>query len=368
MKKIGLYIHIPFRIYKHNHRGMLSFFNKDFYIKSYFRYLKKELIMRHKDEYIIDSIYIGGGDPSAMDTDYITGVLDYVYENFNVEEGCEKTIEIDPLSPEIRVRRYIEHGINRFSVKVFTFNKKGLNNLDLYHEKDDVIQLVKTIRKLGVENINFDMYFSYPEQSLKDLDLDIHIVDKLKIPHVSFYSVKIGGHIGSIEDSYESKISDFDYMHKIGDLMAEKNYKKYEINHFVKGDYESFHNKKYWNLEDYLGVGLGSSGLIDGNLYKNSIDFEEYFSMLDEGKLPSVENQDLSLEEEEKYYIINKMGMKEGINFHEFEAKFGRKFREVYKELIDKYMLENLIEVSSESIKFTELGMLNASEFYMDII
>lgn len=368
MRKVGLYIHVPFRIYKHNHRGVVSFFNKDFYIKSYFEYIKKEIDLRLDKDLLIESIYIGGGDPSSVDTDYITNILDYIYEKYNVVEDCEKTIELDPQCPEIRVRRYVEHGINRFSIKTFTFDHQGLMNLDLVHDKYDLANLMKYIRKYKIDNINMDMYFAYPDQTLDDLKDDVRILNKLNVPHVSFYSVKTDSQIISYDEERHGEIPEIEYIQEFTTQLEAKGYIHYELNHFCRDGYESHHNMKYWNLDEYIGIGLAAAGFFDKSLYKNSVEFEKYFEMIDAGQLPICEEEILTLEEEEKYFIINRMGLKEGINLEYFSARFGERFEVKYKELLEKYRLQNLIQFDQNAVSFTELGMLNSSKFYMEII
>lgn len=369
MKNIGLYIHIPFRIYKHNHRGVLSFFNKDFYIKSYFKYLKKELKLRKDENLLIDSIYIGGGDPSSMDTIYVTDLLDYIYENFNVEKDCEKTIELDPHCPEIRIMRYIEHGINRFSIKVFTFEPKGLENLDLTHRKSDVLDAIKFIKKYKVNNINLDMYFSYPEQTKKSLISDLEIIGKLNVPHISFYSAKthVDGDVILDEDNIESDLK-VDYIKTIESYMEKLGYEHYEINHYSKLGFGSVHNEKYWSLAEYMGVGLGATGLIGDILYKNETTFEAYFERLDKGEKPYLEKDFMNSEDFEKYYILNKMNMKKGIKFRVFKERFGRDLMEAYGPVVDKYVQAKIIIKDDIGIRFTKQGIAYSNEFYMDIL
>lgn len=373
MKKIGLYIHIPFRIYKHNHRAVLSYFNKDFYIRDYFKYLRKELDLRIKDDYLIDSIYLGGGDPSSVNTDYITDLLDYIYEKYNVRPECEKTIEVDSQIPEIRIQRYVEHGINRFSIKAFTFLQKGLDNLDLLHSKEDIIHIIKVIRKFKVQNINLDMFFAYPEETFKDIETDIFYINKLQLPHVSFYSAKSEEDIILTEDNMESRIevpgiSVEESAEFISKKLLSIGYEHYELNHYCKRGYQSYHNKKYWNLDEYLGIGMGASGYIDNVLYTNSFEFEDYFRKLRLNELAYQEKDLLTDEEKSIYYIINKMTMNEGLDLKEFKNRFSIDFEEKYKDIIKKYLDENLIKISGDIIKFTDEGLYYSNEFYTNII
>lgn len=370
MKKIGLYIHIPFRIYKINHRHVVCYYNKDFYIKDYFNFLKKELIMRKDDNFLIDSIYIGGGDPSSMDSDYIVDVLETVKENYNIDEDCEITIEINPILPDYRIKNYIRNGINRFSIKAFTFSKKGLSDLGIYHDKYDIRNMIKLLRLNGADNINIDMYFMYPGQSMRDLKGDLKEVLRLNFPHISYYAYGSDDDLVSelIESNnaidYENLQSDM--LELISSTLIKAGYDHYEINHFEKNNSRSHHNLKYWNLDEYLAVGLGSSGFINKELYRNITDLEEYFKKIKNGELPYLEKERLSEEEIEKNYIISRMGLKEGIDINEINKRFNIDFLNKYKNQIEKN--KEILEIKNNKIRFTENGMYYSNEFYLDII
>lgn len=372
MKKTGLYIHVPFRIHKHNHRGTLSFSNMDFNIIPYFKHLKKEIDLRKDDNILIDSIYVGGGDPSAMNSDYIVEVLEYIYSHFNVAENCEKTIELDPLIPDFRLKNFIRHGINRFSIKAYTFDKKGLEYLDFSHEKDEIKNLVKLIRKHGIQNINLDMYFAYPGQTVKSLERDFLWIQKLNVPHVSFYSFLNYEDMDAIyrskEDLEMSNSLEEDMLDAIAFMMAKQGYEHYEINHFAKHGMRSYHNQKYWNLEDYMGVGLGASGLVNNKLYRNQITFDKYFSDINNNKIPYLESEDLTLEEFEKNYIISKMGMMEGIDIDYVNKRFKIDLLKKYKTAIEENLKANIIELEDGRLKFTEKAMYLSNKFYTEII
>lgn len=365
----GLYIHVPFRIYKHNYSGTLSHFNMDFKIRPYFRALINELKLYKHKNYIIDSIYIGGGDPSYADETYIVDVLNYIYDNFNVLDNCEKTIEIIPTTPEYMIKAYIRAGINRFSIKVITFDKVGLENLDIEHDKFDIIQIVKILRRNNINNINFDMYFPYTGQTVDLVKSDLKYIEKLNIPHVSLYTLRTDEElIPKIEQQDKEDKLEFEILETVSEELTNIGYLHYEINHFAKTGYRSYHNIKYWNLNNFIGVGLGSGSFIDGVFYKNEIEFDKYFYSIKEGKLPYRIIEKWTKEDYEKNYIISKMGMIEGVSIQEFNKKFGIDFLTKYKSELDKFIKENVIEIKGDRVKFTKKGVYYSNRFYMEII
>lgn len=372
MRRIGLYIHIPFRIYKHNVRNSLSFYNKDFYIKRYFESLRKELSLRKDDNFLIDSIYVGGGDPSAVGSDFITDLMVFINHIYNVEANCEKTIEVNPIIPDFRIDDYVEAGFNRFSLKIFTLNREGLENLEVSHNKQDIKRITKLIHKFGISNINADMFFLYPGQNLKMLREDLDDIVKFDFPHISYYSSRNDEDIDAIyydkKDIENQDNLEADMLELIQEKLESSGYTQYEINHFEKDGRQSYHNRKYWNLEEYMGVGLGSSGLIGNRLYKNHIDFEKYFDSISNGEKPFLEKEELTNEEMEKNYIISRMGLREGLDIEFINKKFDIDFLSKYKSQLDKYCEDGLITKTENYIKFTDEGMYQSNKFFVDII
>lgn len=366
---VGLYIHVPFRIYKHNHRGTLSHFNMDFKIKPYFKALMNELKLYKDKNYIIDSIYIGGGDPSYVDENYIVNLLNYIYDNFNVLDNCEKTIEISPTTPEYMIKAYIKAGINRFSVKAITFDKVGLENLDIEHDKFDIMQIVKILRRNNICNINFDMYFSYTGQTVKLLEMDLKSIVNLNIPHVSYYTLRSDEElIHKVDEKEDIYNLESEILKTISATLTNNVYNHYEINHFAKPGYRSYHNIKYWNLDNYLGVGLGSCSFINGLFYKNNIDFDKYFAFIKAGEYPYQTVEKWTIGDYEKNYIISKIGMNDGISIKEINKKFGIDFLKKYKIILDKFTNENIIEIKDDIVKFTNKGMYYSNKFYKEIL
>lgn len=372
MRRIGLYIHIPFRIYKHNVRNSLSFYNKDFCIKKYFDNLKKELLLRVKDDFLIDSIYVGGGDPSAVGSDFIMDLMNFINRIYNVEPACEKTIEINPIIPDFRIDDYVAAGFNRYSLKVYTVNKQGIKNLQLDHTDKDIKRITKLLKKFGITNINADMFLLYPDQNLEMLKNDLDEVKKFNFPHISYYSCRNDEDIDVIyhsKDEIEAMENlEADMLEMIQKELENSGYNQYEINHFVKGDKKSYHNQKYWNLKEYMGVGLGASGLIGNRLYKNHIDFEKYFNAISKNEKPILEKEELSNEEMEKNYIISKMGLRDGVNIDFVNRRFSIDFLKKYEKTLKKYYEDGVIERKGNRIRFTDSGIYQSNRFFVDIV
>ena len=216
------------------------------------------------------------------------------------------------------------------------------------------------------------MFFQYPGQTIDMLEKDLNNIVKFNFPHISYYSCRADEDIDTIyhdkNQLEEENNLEASMLKTIQSKLQSNGYTQYEINHFVKGNKRSYHNSKYWNLEEYIGVGLGASGLVENRLYKNYIDFENYFNSIRSDKRPTMEKEDLTAEEMEKNYIISRMGLREGLNIDYVNKKYGINFLEKYKDQIAKYLREDIIEQDGKYIKFTDNGIYKSNRFFVDII
>lgn len=343
-KNIGLYIHIPFRNEEVNYLQTNSYYGMNLYEKEYFDNLHKEMKIRNIQNYNIDSVYIGGGDPSCIYSDFITSLLN----SMKLEKNSEITIEINPYCELSKIKNYIDCGVNRFSIKVFPFKNEKWDILI-----KNILEMIEYINNKGVYNINLDIYFAYKNQIT-----ELNFLKLVDIPHLSFYSLN-DGYLNDIEEEELSVIQNFikktDYIH-------------YEINHYCKKGYESKHNYKYWNLDEYIGIGLGASSFIKGLLYKNELEFEKYFDKINLEEIPCCEKDLLDGEKLEKTYIILKMGTKEGIDTKEYKEKFNIDFELKYAETLKKFISNMIIEKHLDNYRFTDKGMYLSNEFFIDVL
>ena len=193
MKDLGLYIHIPFCEKKCYYCDFTSFPEKTSEISKYIDSLIKELSLykdKLGDQYIISSIFIGGGTPSSIKESYIEQILDYVFSNYNIKEDIEVSIEVNPGSVTLeKARKYKASGINRVSVGLQSLNDELLKSIGRIHNAKDFYKSYEILKEVGFKNINIDLMFALPDQSLEDLLLSLEKVVKLDVSHISLYSL-----------------------------------------------------------------------------------------------------------------------------------------------------------------------------------
>ncbi len=276
MRPLGLYIHIPFC------KTLCPYC--DFYkVKQ-----DRELMQKYREavvkttasfqhdfsDYLVDTIYFGGGTPSVMDGEMIAEMLDCIYQNFNVSSDAEITVECNPSSDlEHFIPVIASAGVNRISMGMQSAVDSERRALGRLADSDRIKFAVALIKSQGIANISLDLMLGVPGQTVASLDESIAFIDSLDITHVSAYMLKIED--GTVFDrkyrAGELTLPDEDstcdlYLHAI-DALNRIGFHQYEISNFSKEGMESRHNLKYWKLDEYLGIGPAAHSYVDGKRF-----------------------------------------------------------------------------------------------------
>lgn len=376
MKKIGLYIHIPFCMDKCFYCDFATMPYQDKRIPEYFELLEKEIDMYRDlgEEFIIDSIYIGGGTPTYVDSVYIKKILERIRTIFKIDENAEITIEGNPKTiNKTKVQSYKSVGINRISLGVQSFNDNLVEKLGRYHRLNDVIEDINLLREYDFNNINLDLMFSIPDQSIEDIKYDIEIIKKIKPEHISWYSLIIEentkfnrlykqGLIKPMDDDLEQEA----YLYIIDEL-KKIGLNHYEISNFAFKNYESYHNKKYWNCDNYLGLGLSAAGYIRDLRYVNHSNWKKYKESIINGKLPINSREILTKEDKIFEYIIMRLRLRDGLNLSYIQNIYNYDFYNENLDLIESYIKNNLMEIRDGFLKFTSEGFYISNNFFVNM-
>lgn len=266
----SVYIHIPFC------KRICSYcdFCKNFYneklVSNYLDALKKEININYKNE-ILDTLYIGGGTPSSLSIKNLTKLFKTLGV-FNLDDDYEFTFECnyEDITEELLV--ILKNGrINRLSIGIETFNEKYAKVLNRNINKDNIKEKIILAKKY-FSNINIDLIYALPNETLKDLKKDLEEFIKLDVNHISTYSLIIEEHtrlkltkIKEINDDLQNKM-----YYSILKKLKKHGYNHYELSNFSKEGYESKHNLTYWNNEEYYGFGAGASGFVNKIRYDNT--------------------------------------------------------------------------------------------------
>ena len=366
MKEISIYIHIPFCIRKCYYCDFTSFSNMNDKIPKYMKSLMVELDLYKERlrDYTIKTIFIGGGTPSAIEARYIYDLLGHLYKNFNIFKDLEVTIEVNPGTiDKEKVKIYKEAGINRVSMGVQSFNDSILKSIGRIHNKDQIYESYKLLRDEKFENINMDLMFGLPNQTLEEVLLTLEEAISLGVEHISHYSLILeeGTQFYNLEKKGKLNLPKEDkerlMYHKSTEFLVEKGYNHYEISNYALPNYECRHNLVYWELAPYLGVGLSSHSYMENMRFFNTSNILDYIEKL-EGKLLPIEGEeaiDKSTEIEE--YCILGIRKINGIDKEEFKKRFNVDIEAIYKDPIVKHTNRGLIIDNGKAIRLTKKGL-----------
>lgn len=352
----AVYLHIPFCIKRCEYCDFTSFSGRSDFHKTYVEALLKEIDF-YKPTYY-DTIYFGGGTPSLLEGNDFQRIL----EKLPHDEKTEITVECNPktLSRE-KLEEYYRIGINRLSIGIQSTQDRFLKLLGRLHNFEEAKRAYFLAREIGFQNISLDFMFSFPGQSLKNLEKDLEEMLALAPEHLSIYSLIWQENTPFFEKLQKGIYQKTDNaleaeMYKmVLQITKENRYEHYEISNFSKCGYASRHNQKYWKNQKYLGLGLGSSGYLGKLRYSNTRDLEEYFQKIEQASFPREEEESLNEEMIEQYSCL--------LAFRQIQEWIEVKGR--YQSICEKLVGERYLEKKNEdNYRLTQKGLF----FFNDML
>lgn len=364
--KAGIYIHIPFCVKKCNYCAFLSGPAGPEVRQEYVNHLIEEIRLRSREVPEADTIYFGGGTPSLLTPEQIGHILEEVRKAFRITEGAEVTLEANPgtLTAE-SLEGYRKTGINRLSMGVQSMDDRRLRYLGRIHTAEEVRRDVKMAREAGFRNINLDLIFAIPGTDVSDAMEDLEAIAALEPEHISFYSLQLEEGTSFFRDFEAGKLrevpdeTDREMYHRGIRALRAKGYRHYEISNFARPGYESRHNSKYWNMAEYVGLGLGASSYTGHRRTVNETDLKAYSEMLDRGELAFMEIHENSEADDISEAVFTGLRREEGIRYRDIlgsEAAFWEYFREALPEARE-YEAGGFLELDDEGLRLTERGI-----------
>ena len=330
----SVYIHIPFCENICTYCAFTKFYYNEYRVTEYLDSLRYEIEENYKGE-LIKTIYIGGGTPSALSISELKILFDII-NIFKLDKDVEFTIEVNPESiTKEKLMLFKYNRVNRISMGVESTNNKSLKYLGRNYDFNTVRDKIKLIKSLGFNNINVDLMYALPSETLEDLEMDIDNILDLDITHISTYSLMIEEHTRLFINKEKNIDEEIDYeMYKlICNKLKNKGFKHYEVSNFAKPNKESRHNLVYWENTHYYGFGLGASGYILNDRYTNTTSMSKY---LKHKYKEDVEH--LSLQDIISYELILGFRKIDGINKNVFYNKYKVDIHDLYNinELLKK--------------------------------
>ena len=372
MKRLGIYIHIPFCAKKCNYCDFYSLASGEDEKKNYIEALKreiKEVAKKVSTDYEVYTIYFGGGTPSIIKADYIREILDVIRSHFKLYKDDfypEITIECNPKTVDTeKLKVYKDAGINRISLGLQSTDNDELKLLGRIHTYEDFLESYELVRKSGFKNVNIDLMSAIPNQKIKTYEKSLNEIIRLNPEHISSYSLIIEEGTPFFKKYSEDAplfkdLPSEDEDRKMYTLTSEKlgkaGYERYEISNYAKKGFYSRHNTSYWDRVPYLGFGVGASSFFGDERYKNKANLKEYIEKAGKEDIRE-EITKLSLNDAMSEFMFLGLRKTVGVSKNEFKKNFTFSVEKIFGKIIEKHVKNKLLLDDGEFLRLTDRGL-----------
>ncbi len=332
------------------------------------------------------TIFFGGGTPSLLSPEHFLSIFNAIRNNFMLTDNAEITTEANPGTVSydnlLRLRKI---GLNRISYGVQSTNPGELRMLERAHDFFDVIEAVASARRAGYENLNLDLIYGLPEQTLRTWQTTVRRILDLHPEHISAYALTLehGTPFGRWAVRGLLPLPDPDLAAEMYEWLTEaleaSGYLQYEISNWAKPGYECRHNLQYWRGLPYLALGAGAHGYAGGFRYSNVLRIKTYIERLTKPEYgyhdfpltPAAVNQHRqSLQDDMSEFMMTGLRLtREGVSEADFQTRFGTSIREVYAKEIQELVAAGLLgKGPEERFRLTKRGRLLGNRVFMRFI
>lgn len=367
-KALGIYLHIPFCAKKCAYCDFYSFAPEgENFIERYVSamMLQIEDMAGSCRDYVIDTVYFGGGTPTMLPIRQFRRLFESVRRNFKLSKNVEITVEANPGTVNLHTLKTIRKlGVNRLSFGMQSAIDSELKALGRIHTACQFEESFKNARKAGFDNISVDVMYGIPDQTLSSLTKTLEYLCNLAPEHISFYCLKLEKGTPFYENRENLTLPDddteYDMYTESVRLLTDNGFCRYEMSNFSVPGKESRHNLKYWNCDEYLGIGASAHSYFGGRRFSIARDAMAY---IDSMEIPEAgieiyeENRTIENEESMNEYVMLRMRLDEGINIGEFKRRYGVNFYDKFGKYFDEYIPDGFVKKDGGRYAFTTKGM-----------
>ncbi|MEA5007516.1 radical SAM family heme chaperone HemW [Clostridium tyrobutyricum] len=369
---LSLYIHIPFCVRKCLYCDFNSYSGMENLMIKYGKSLQKDINSAVYDK--IGTIFIGGGTPTYLSLDVWKNVYHSILK-LNLIHDMEFTVEGNPGTFSEEKLSFLKYmGVNRLSIGLQSWQNKILKSLGRIHTIDQFLESYKLARKLKFSNINIDIMFGLPNQSILDWRETLKNVVQLNPEHISCYSLIIEkntafynmhreGNLVLPQEDLEREMYEFAV-----DFLEHNGYVQYEISNFSKPGFQCKHNLNYWNLGEYIGVGAGAHSYVKGYRYKKIEYIAQYIGEADNNNFSKLDFHKNSIEDDMEEFVFMGLRKNEGISILDFKSRFHRDIYSIYKTQIDKHIAYGTLIENGDRLYLSKRGIQVSNSVMCDFI
>ncbi|MGO8671850.1 MAG: radical SAM family heme chaperone HemW [Capsulimonadaceae bacterium] len=378
METIGCYVHIPFCVRKCVYCDFNSYAGyTGETVARYVRALEKEIrSARTASIEAVDTIFFGGGTPTAIPAADEARLLAAVQESLPITVDAEVTTEANPGTMDVRHLEVLRAaGFNRISFGVQSFDPGLLQTLDRIHTAGEAKQAVRAARDAGFENVSLDLMFALPRQTRAQWVDTLDQAFALETDHISLYSLMVeeGTGFHTLYSKGKLPLPDDDLAAEMFqtaiDSAAQAGYRQYEISNFARPGRECRHNLHYWRNEPYFGFGCGAVAYQGGERRTNIKPPARYAAAIEEGLAPTLSVETSIVDQSMAETMM--LGLRlteEGVDCGRFAARYGADPRQYYREAVERLCTRGLLEVHDNRLRLTPTGVFFANDAMVEFV
>ncbi|BCV20560.1 radical SAM family heme chaperone HemW [Moorella sp. Hama-1] len=375
---IALYIHIPFCARKCNYCDFVSYPGQTPEVMAaYCRHLAEEMELAAGtwQPGPAATIFLGGGTPTLLPAARLAEVLEATENYFGRQPGGEVSVEANPgtvTREKLRVLRAA--GVNRLSLGVQSFADDLLAAMGRIHRRQDIYQAYDLARGAGFKNINLDLIFGLPGQTLAAWRATLKETIALRPEHIAVYGLQVE------EKTPWGRLAAAGRLDRPGEdlelamyqearaVLAAAGYQQYEISNFARPGYQCRHNLTYWQNRPYLGLGAAAASSWQGQHWQNYSDLQQYGAAVAAGRLPRAEIETLTRRQQMGETMFLGLRLLEGVDLEVFRQRFGADARQVYARELARLYRAGLVEEGAGRLRLTARGLPLANEVFVAFV
>ena len=365
-KTLGLYLHVPFCAAKCCYCDFYSAPTgaeiRAAYVTALCRHI--EAMAEAAEGYLVDTVYIGGGTPTCLGAAPLTRMLDTVRQCYHLAPDAEITVECNPVTnAEGLFESLWAAGFNRLSIGLQSADDAELSTLGRAHTVADFTATLAAARTAGFTNISADIMLGIPDQTEEILCKTLDFLLAANLSHISAYCLRVeeGTPFYRMRDTLALPTDDAvaDMQLLTADILKNAGFEHYEVSNYAREGKRSRHNLRYWQCEEYLGLGPAAHSYFRGVRYETPRDTAAYIAAATRGDFPALITcaTPIPPHERREEYVMLGMRLFRGIDEGEFARHFGISLEKAYGPF-DRYMAAGLLTREGGRIAFTEKGML----------
>ena len=371
----SIYIHIPFCATKCYYCAFNTYtFHKE-QAKAYLAALRTEITLYASETGPLQTIFIGGGTPSILSANALSQLLTDIHQHFRITPDAEITVECNPGTVDAEKLRVMQNqGVDRLSFGLQAMQDETLKQLGRIHTVAEFRQSYQLARENGFKNINIDLIFALPDQTMEAWQDTLNEVIALEPDHISAYNLVME----EATPFYEwwqagelhlpSEDTEADMFQYTIETLTTHGYEHYEICNFAKPNRAAKHNLVYWNNQPCIGLGAGACGYVNGVRYSNIRGIAPYIKQLSKRNKPIADTEHLTGDAEKAETLMLALRKREGISLADYRNRFGEEIETAFGDTLKKWVDQALLERTTTHLRLTPRGLFLANEVFVELM